>query len=161
MPNNNNEFEKILSLMRSDDSVDPPADAVKWVRDLYRTRQAEKPSLLRTIRAILTWDTAAGEPIIGERSASAAKARQMGFTAGEDEIDIAITKTGRHFTLRGQLLSEAFAGAPAVLTIDGTEMETTISDTGEFVFEKVAAGTCDLTISGDGKRIEVKAIELV
>ena len=84
----------------------------------------------------------------------------MGFTAGEDEIDISIAKVGRRFSLRGQLLSEAFNGAQAILSIGGSNHETTVSDNGEFAFEHLSPGTCNLAISGDGKQIEIAGIEI-
>ena len=95
-------LEEIINLMMKDDSADAPEDAVKWSKNLFRTRAAAEPkkSLVQKVLAILQMDLAPNKAAFGERSAGTAQERQMLFQAGESNaVDLRI----RHAAFDGAL----------------------------------------------------------
>ena len=116
MSNNSNDelINKIIHLMQTDDSADAPADSVKWAKNIFRTRAAEpKKSLVQKVLAVLQMDLSGAQPAFGERSASASQTRQMLFQAGDNSIDLRISKSEKGLLVQGQILGEGFAGASA------------------------------------------------
>src|SRR5688572_4369879 len=109
-------INKIARLMQTDDSTDAPADAVKWAKNLFRTRAVEpKTSLVNKVLAVLQLDLAPNKAVFGERSASAASARQMLFPAGDKQIQLRIPEVNQGFKVNRQILGEGFAGAEVKL----------------------------------------------
>jgi hypothetical protein len=149
-------LKQIVDLMASDDSVDAPADSVKWVKNLFRT-VAERPSIVKRIVAVLTADLAGGRPAFGERSTSAAGARQMLFTAGEQAIDLRISETGNGYEIRGQVLGHEIDGEVA---LEGTAYTGVIGADGGFVLSRVPAGRYDLVVKGPDAELVAENIEL-
>ena len=98
---NENLINKIVSLMETDSSVDAPTDAIKWAKNIFRTRAVEpKKSLVQKVLAVLQIDLSPNKAAFGERSASGAQARQMLFQAGDNSIDLRIAETEKGFNLR-------------------------------------------------------------
>lgn len=145
-------IERIIRLMQTDDSVDAPADAVRWAKNLFRTRQ-EQPSALARIKAVLKIDITPGQAVFGERSGQA-EARQMLFEAGEFAVDIRIAPSEEGFDVRGQVLGEGFENR-AVLLGDHRARSNAL---GEFTFEGVAAGQYTFSIDNGEEEIVVEGI---
>lgn len=151
-----NPVERIIHLMQTDDSVDAPADAIKWSKNIFKTRAVrERTSLKDKILAILKVDLAPNKAAFGERSASAGKARQMLFEAGENSIDLRVRSTGSGFEIRGQILGEGFVNARVSLG----NSTTRTNELSEFRFENVSAGEYDLEIEGE-KILRIAGIDL-
>ena len=149
----------LVELMLRDDSVDPPADAIRWASNLFRARATEpKHSLLKKLVATLQMEIAPNKPAFGERSASTSQARQMLYRAGDNAIDLRIEPQSKGFGIRGQVLGEGFAGAAVRLFNDAHSVETTANEVSEFSFEKVPAAEYELTVRGEGFEISLKAI---
>jgi hypothetical protein len=149
-------LKQIVDLMASDDSVDAPADSVRWVKNLFLTR-AGRPSIVKRIVAVLTADLAGGRPALGERSASAAAARQLFFVAGEQAIDLRISKSGKWFEIRGQLLGQNVGGE---VVLEGTEFAGAIGTEGGFALSRIPAGRYDLVVKGSDAELVAENIEL-
>lgn len=149
-------IDKIVHLMRTDDSADAPTDAVKWAKNIFRTRAAEKKkSLVQKVLAVLQVDLSGGRAAFGERSA-ASQIRQMFFQAGENAIDLRIAKTDAGLNLQGQILGEGFAGCAVKLG----EFETTANELGEFGFSGIPSGKYDLTLRADDREITAANLQL-
>ena len=154
---NENLINKIVHLMETDESVDAPQDAIKWAKNLYRTRATEpKKSFVQKIAAVLQIDLAPGKAAFGERSASSAEARQMLFSAGENSVDVRIAKTEKGFNVRGQILGEGFAGC----TVKLGEFETVSNDLGEFSFAEIPGGKYDLTLQTNDAEIVIENLDI-
>jgi hypothetical protein len=154
-------IQNIIDLMQRDDSVDAPADSIRWANNLFRTRSAErKPSFVKKLAAVLQMEIAPNKPAFGERSASASVARQMLYRADDHAIDIRIEKAKKGFTVRGQVLGDGFANATAHLFDDGRRFEANVGDTSEFRFENVPAGRYDLMLRAREVEITLKAIDI-
>ena len=154
-------LQNIVTLMERDDSVDAPADSIKWASNLFRTRAARpKQSLIKKLAAVLQMEIAPNKAAFGERSASASQVRQMLFRADDHAIDLRIEPVMKSFTVRGQILGEGFAGAAVTLSDDTSEFGHTASEISEFHFENVPAGRYQLVIRGDEVEISLKAIDI-
>ena len=156
-----NNILNIVELMQRDDSVDAPADSIRWASNLFRTRAAEpKRTLVTRLVGALQMEIAPNKPAFGERSASTSQVRQMLFRAGDNAIDIRIEPQAKDFGIRGQVLGEGFGGASARLFNESRIFETTSNQMSEFAFDKVPAGEYELIIHGEGFEISLKAIEI-
>ena len=157
--NNGNEnlINKIVHLMETDNSVDAPQDAVKWAKNIFRTRAVEpKQSLVQKVLAVLQMDLSPNNAVFGERSASSSQARQMLFSAGEIGIDLRISETENGINLRGQILGEGFANCSIKLG----DFETKSNELSEFSFTKIPNGKYDLTLRTDEKEIVIENLEI-
>jgi len=151
---------EIIDLMRSDDATDAPQGSVKFAKDLFRTRTTERqPSLLKRIVASLSLDLSPGKTALAERSAGTTKERQMLFEAGENKVDLRVDGTGKTFQIKGQILGAGFEGGKVIVSGVGITIEQPVDELGDFEFNKLPAGTYELTISGDTE-IYIPAIDL-
>ena len=147
--------------MQRDDSVDAPADSIRWASNLFRTRAAEsKPSLIKKLVAVLQMEIAPNKPAFGERSASTASIRQILYRADENAVDLRIEKVKKGFTVRGQVLGDGFAGAKATLSDDVKTFETTANESSEFRFDEIPSGSYRLTVHGSKVEIELKGVDI-
>lgn len=149
-------LQYIAHLMETDDSVDAPADSIKWAKNLFRTRVGQ-PSLLKRIVAVLTADLAGGRPAFGERSASAAAPRQMLFTAGEYAIDLRITGSKKKFDIRGQVLGKELGDA--TVGLEGTGFRSSLGENGEFKLSGIPGGKYSLVIKAVDLELVAEHIE--
>lgn len=157
--NSNEDFlNKIVHLMQTDKSEDAPQDSIKWAKNIFSTRAAEqKKSFAQKILAVLQLDLSPNKAAFGERSASAAQARQMLFGAGENSIDLRISKTENGaLNIQGQILGEGFANAVVKLG----EYETEANDLSEFKFTGIPAGNYDMKIQTDDAEIIIENLNL-
>jgi hypothetical protein len=150
-------INRIINLMQRDDSVDAPADAIRWSKNIFLTRAAKpKTSIVQKVLAVLQMDLSPNRAAFGERSASASQARQMLFQAGENALDIRITKTKKGFDLRGQILGANFANA--IVKIG--EFQTITDETSEFKLTEIPAGKYNLTVRSGEKEIVIEDLEI-
>lgn len=150
-------INEIINLMQTDDSVDAPQDALKWSKNIFRTRAVQpKQSFVQKILAVLQMDLSPNTAAFGERSAGAAQERQMLFQAGESGIDLRIKEDEKGFAVRGQILGEGFTGT----TVRLGDFETTTSELSEFSFSDVPGGVYDMTLVAGETEITVKNLEI-
>jgi hypothetical protein len=157
MNNSDKNIEKIIHLMQTDNAVDAPEDAIKWSKNIFRTRAASaKPGILERIVAVLNQELAPGKAAFGERSGSTAQSRQMLFEAGENRVDLRIAPKDGSYEVRGQILGD---GCEDSIVILGKE-EMVLDEFGGFFFDEVSAGTYELVIKTKDREIVLKAIEV-
>lgn len=145
--------------MQRDDSVDAPADSIRWASNLYRTRVSEpKKSFVQKIAAVLQMEIAPNKAAFGERSASASQVRQMLFKAGDNAIDLRIEPKDKAFSVRGQILGEGLGEAEIILSNDSQNFKSRSNELSEFGFENVMAGQYELIISSETVEISLKTI---
>jgi hypothetical protein len=158
---NEKNLQQIIDLMQRDDSVDAPADSIRWASNLYRTRSSEpRKSLIRKIAAVLQMEIAPNRAAFGERSTSTSQVRQLLFKAGDNAVDLRIEPKEKGFSIRGQILGEGFAGAEIKLFSDNTVLKSRANEIGEFTFENLKAGQHELLIHGDNAEISLKTIDI-
>lgn len=155
------QLQQIIDLMQRDDSVDAPADSIRWASNLYRTRATEpKKSFVQKLAAVLQMEIAPNRPAFGERSASASQVHQMLFKAGDSAVDLRIEPTGSTFSVRGQILGEGMSGAEIRLFDDTQDLVSQSNDISEFTFDNVRAGQYELVIRSEDVEITLKAIDI-
>lgn len=154
-------LEQIIQRMLSDRSVDAPAAAIKYAKNLYRTRAAEpKTSVLQRVLAVMKADLAPNRAAFGERSASGAQARQMLFESGENAVDLRITAAKKAFDIRGQIFGEGFENGEIVIANDEISVKAVINEMGGFKLSAVPAGEYSLTVTGIDTEIVIEKLEL-
>lgn len=157
MNNSDDNIKRIITLMQTDDSVEAPADAIKWSKNIFRSRVSEpKRSVVEKVLAVLQMDLLPNKTVFGERSASAGQARQMLFEAGENSIDLRISQDKKGFRINGQVLGEGFENAIIKLG----DLETETNQLSEFKIENIKVGKYDLTLKTNDKEINLEGIEL-
>lgn len=157
--NNEDLLNKITRLMEADDSADAPPDAVRWTKNLFRSRAAEpKKSVVERILGVLQIDLTPTRTAFGERSASVSDTRQMLFGAGANQIDLRISRAGKGFRVTGQVLGDGFAGAEAKLFNAEKIFSAKSNELSEFAFEKISKGSYTLTLQIRGKEILIENI---
>lgn len=150
-------LEHIISRMQADTSVDAPSDALKYVKDLFRTRGlASAPTILERIAAVLKIDLEPNRAAFGERSAAGSAARQMLFDSGENAIDLRITSTENGFDIRGQILGGGFDGADVTIS----EQTAAIDEMGGFKFGSLSPGEHTLVIRSAVSEIVIEKLIL-
>ncbi len=155
--NNEQEINRIIYLMQQDKSVDAPTDAIRWAKNIFLTRAVEpKKSMFERVLAVLQMDLSPNRAAFGERSAFASQARQMLFQAGENALDIRISKTEQGFNLHGQILGEGFANC----TIKLGKFGTTANELKEFKLVKIPSGMYNLSVQINEKEIVIEDLEL-
>ncbi len=147
--------------MRRDDSIDAPADSIKWASDLFRTRAAAPSrTIVQRLAGILQMEIAPNKPAFGERSASTSQVRQLLFRAGNNAIDLRVEAKNKVFSLRGQILGDGCSDARVKLFNDTHDLETQANEMCEFGFDDVPAGRYELLIHGEGFEISLKTIDI-
>lgn len=149
-------ISKIIRLMGTDTSVDAPQGAISWSKNIFLTR-ASKPekSLTQKVLAVLQIDLSPTKAAFGERSASASKARQMLFQAGDANIDLRVKQEENGFSLHGQILGEDFADGVIKLG----DFETSANEVSEFKFVKIPKGKYNLYLQKDDKEIVIEGLQ--
>ncbi len=157
MKNSDDKIKKIINLMNTDDSVDAPEDAIKWSKNLFRTRSAEQgTSGIRRIIGVLLQELSPDTPAFGERSASAGKVRQLLYEAGDNRVDLRVSPRADAFDVRGQVLGTGWEGA----IVEFAGQRVAIDRFGSFLIKGVGREVSDLTIKGENVEIVLSGIEL-
>ena len=151
-------MERIIHLMQTDKLENAPADALRWSKNIFRARAAErKNSMFETILAVLRVDLSPGTAAFGERSGTPSTARQLLFEAGRNSIDLRIDYSENGFKVRGQVLGEGFSGALVKLG----EIETRANDLSEFKFSDVPKGVYSLAVQTEEQAIVIGTLEVL
>lgn len=159
--NEESKLDLIIQRMRADRSIDAPADAVKYAKNLYRTRSAEpKQTLVRRLFGVLRVDLASGKAAFGERSATTEKARQLLYESGDVAVDLRIKATGSEFELRGQVIGEGFENSPVEIKSDKATGRTMTNRMSEFKLAGLPAGDYSLSIRSNHTEIVLENIAI-
>jgi hypothetical protein len=151
------EIDRIIRLMRRDESYDAPPDAVRWSKNIFLGKAVEpKKSFVERVTAVLQINLSPNRAAFGERSASTSQARQMLFQAGDTSIDLRIKKDKKGTSVLGQILGEGFANCMVKLG----EFETATNEISEFNFADIPGGKYALRLQSLEKEIVVEDIEV-
>jgi anti-sigma factor RsiW len=148
----------LITLMRSDDSVDAPDYVInRALRLARRPAEPQAPALLERLVAMLrndSWQQAA----TGLRSQQAWP-RALLFSAGDYELDLQIVAHGELWQLRGQLLGPEAVGT-VLLQGDQGSNSAELNDLGEFVLPPLPSGRYRLLLVQDAREIVIPNLEL-
>lgn len=152
-------MEQTINLMRADETQDAPRDVLSSVVNLFRQRAAVKePSLVRRVLAALNFDSTTLAPAYGVRS-GLATARQMLFSAGDNDLDLRLTQSGEAWVVSGQVLGECTGGR---IELVGTEAEVSgeLNELCEFTLPAVPAGSYTLRLHLSEVEVEIPELQL-
>ncbi len=156
-------LEQVLGLMRTDEGLDAPPALVSQAVNLFRARAARdtSPSLTRRILAALSFDSLQMSPAFGVRSGQAT-ARQMLYSAGENDLDLRVTQSGEGWVIAGQVLGANCAGLKGSVELQGAEAKSTaeLNDQCEFRLPPVGDGSYQLRVRFGDDLIEIPELEL-
>ena len=154
-------LDLIVQRMRTDISIDAPADTVKYAKNLFRTRvTAPKQTLVRRVLGVLRVDLAPGTAAFGERSATAGKARQMLYESGDIAIDLRVKPDGKEFEIRGQILGLGFEQSDVEIKSDKASGKTMTDKMSEFKLVGLPAGEYSLLIRTNDIEIVIEKITI-
>ena len=153
-------LERVVTLMRSDDSVEPPPHVVSRAVRLLRGRAAPaRPSLRQRLAAVLQFDSRGGTGLAyGLRSGLVAE-RQMLFSAGELDVELRVAPSGATWAVAGQVLGPCHGGQ-VELRGTGNAVVAGLNDLCEFTLPPVPSGTYTLALYLDEADVEVTGLEL-
>jgi hypothetical protein len=154
-------LEHIIRRMQTDSSIDAPVEAIRYAKNLYRTRAAEpKASVLQRALAVLRVDLAPNRAAFGERSASAGQARQMLFETGDNAVDLRITASENEFEIRGQILGAGFENSEVEIKNEQVTATTKTGKMSEFTLACLPAGEYTMAIRGVDNEISIDPLTL-
>lgn len=156
--NSEKKIERIIDLIRTDDSVEAPRDSITWAKNLYVSRRT-KQSLVQRIAAVLQMDLAAGKSVMGERSGTPAQVHQMLFAAGDNAIDLRVTGSRKKVSVKGQILGPGFENAVVSFSGESGQFDTTTTASAAFELKDLPSGSYSLTALGKGVEITIERLE--
>jgi len=155
--------EQVISLMRTDEGEDVPPALVSQAINLFRARAARdtSPSLTRRILAALSFDSLQMSPAYGVRSGQGA-ARQLLYSAGENDLDLRVTQSGQEWVVAGQLLGANCEGSSGSVELQGADVTVSaeLNEQCEFRLPAVASGSYQLRVRLGDELIEIPELEL-
>jgi len=154
-------LERIVALMRTDDSVDPPEHVVSRAVRLIRTRvSAPRPSVRQRLAAVLQFDSGATSGLAyGLRSGLVAE-RQLLFNAGELSVELRVApRGGETFEVVGQVLGPC-QGGQVELRGPGSAVVASLNDMCEFALPPVPSGTYAFALHLQDSDVEVDGLQL-
>ena len=154
-------LSQTIQLMRADDAEAPPRGAAAYALGLFRRRAAaSEPSRLRRVLAALSFDSAALTPAFGVRAGQPAAARQLLYSAGENDLDLRVAPAAEAgWAVSGQVLGPARAGR---VELEGAALsvEAALNEQSEFSLPPVPEGTYTLRVRFEDAEVEVPQLEL-
>lgn len=159
--NEESKLDLIVQRMRTDNSIDAPADTIKYAKNLFRTRVTEpRQTLVRRVLGVLRVDLAPGTAAFGERSASVGKARQILYESGDIAVDLRIKPAGKEFEIHGQILGLGFENSDVEIKSGEATGKTMTDKMSEFKLVGLPAGEYSLFIRNNDTEIVIEQITI-
>lgn len=138
-------LQRVIGLMRSDDSEDPPLHVVNRALRLFRSQPAPaQPGLLQRVLAVLQFDSLTAQPAFGVRSGQTGL-RQVLYQAAGRDLDLRIVTVAAGWQVTGQVLGADEPGEVELRGANGTA-HTQLNEVSEFELAPVPAGVYRLTL---------------
>jgi hypothetical protein len=100
-----------------------------------------------------------GTPAYGVRSGQSA-ARQMLYSAGDNDLDLRVTPSGEAWVVSGQVLGSECAGGQVRLQSETDETAAPLNELCEFTLPPVPSGSYTLRVRFKDMEVEVPDLEL-
>jgi anti-sigma factor RsiW len=156
------EVKQLISLMQSDQAIDPPPAVTARALRIFQPRvAAPAPSLLQRIVATLQFDTLQSPLAMGMRS-GAAPSRQLLFRAGDYDLDLRLTPTENAptWTIAGQVLGGDKRGGHVEVQNDEQRVQAPLSALNEFVLPLLPSGEYTLMVHLADEEITVESFKV-
>jgi hypothetical protein len=152
--------EQTINLMRTDEATDAPRDVLASVMNMFRSRAVEsEPSLVRRVLAALNFDSTTLAPAYGVRSGQAT-ARQMLYSAGENDVDVRVQLAGESWVVSGQVLGECDGGSVELMDGSVLVVAAELNELCEFALPAVPSGSYKLRLRLNDVEVEIPELQL-
>ena len=153
-------LERLITLMRSDNSEDAPTDVISTaIRSFSDYVTSREPAVLRRLIAELVFDSLNMAPAFGVRSGQATS-RQLIYSAEENDIDLRLTCNNEMWVVSGQVLRGDCGDGRVEIDGPGGVRSAELNDTCEFVLPAVSSGNYLLRVSMPDLLVEIPQLEL-
>jgi anti-sigma factor RsiW len=153
-------LQRMIELMRSDTTVDPPSQVISRALNIFRPRTAPAtPPLLQRLRLVLHFTNAQLSPAFGVRSTTSTS-RQVWFNVGEYDLDLRITPDEDAWVISGQVLGGVNTDGYVELQGSKGVGRAQVNEPGEFVLPPMPAGGYKLVVQLADCEIEIYGFEL-
>ena len=149
-------LQQLILRMRTDSTNDAPRDVLTSAINIF---SQAKPSQLRRIVALLTFDSRTAGPAFGVRSLHT-PSRQMLYSAEETDLELRITVHNDECIVAGQVIGEVCAGAHVEISGEAGRSEATLNEECEFKLPPIPPGNYSLTVRMLDRQIEIPELEL-
>jgi anti-sigma factor RsiW len=149
---------EVIGLMRADAGEDAPRYALVNARNLFRARRQPSVSPLRRVLAALKFDSLQMSPAMGVRAA-AAGARQLLFSAGDNELHLQVAPLGEAWQVTGQVLGPC-SGGDVEMRGDAGNVHAALNELCEFALPPLADGEYTLTLHLGQVDLEIPELKL-
>ncbi|HSE20137.1 MAG TPA: hypothetical protein VLB68_00725, partial [Pyrinomonadaceae bacterium] len=127
-------LQHVVGLMKKDTSEDAPRDVLQRALNIFGA--PERVSLLKKIVAALSFDSFTLEPTFGTRSGQS-EARQLIFSADENDIDLHISAQENKWVIAGQVFGQGCKEGEVNIEGENVSLSSALSDSCEFTFPPV------------------------
>jgi hypothetical protein len=148
-------LERVIRLMRTDTSKQPPADVAAAVKRLFRPPTRAKRQQLT---ATLQFDSARTPVALGRR-AGAQNERQLLFAASDYLLDLRLVPQGSLCSIAGQVLGTSDARYVELHGSAGTA-QAALNDLSEFALPPLPSGIYTLRLQLTNLDITISGLEL-
>jgi len=154
-------LDEVLHLMVTDRTPDTPRDIVADAINIFTSRaKVPQQSLKRRILAALSFDSNMNQaPAFGVRSGQSG-ARQLIYSAEENDIDIRTTLHGNMWIVSGQILRDDCSGGRVEIKGVNGSATAIINELCEFTLPEVPSGDYFLRVHMADVEVEVPELEL-
>ena len=149
-------LQQLILMMRTDSTNGVPRDVLSSAINIFSQK---KPSPLRRIVALLTFDSRNTGPAFGVRSLHEAS-RQILYSAEETDLELRITVQNDECILAGQVIGEGCAGGHVEISGEAGRSEATLNEECEFKLPPIPIGNYSLTVRMLDRQIEIPELEL-
>lgn len=152
-------LERMLVVMRTDDTEPPPPQLVDRVRRAFRERSIKAPPhWRRQITAILRFDSAWSPLPAGVRAVGFGT-RQRLFGVEEYDIDVRMVPTNQGWKVFGQILGSTGSGSIEMHSPSAV-LRTELNELSEFVLTQVPPGMYTLSVLLPDVELMIDAFEV-
>lgn len=152
-------LEQVIGLMRTDESIDPPAHVVARAVGLFQPwNAAQQPSQRQLLHAVLRFDSARVSRAPALRSRVPVE-RQLLFTAEGFNLDLRIRPQGPMWSISGQVFGTSGGEKIELHAATGTILSY-LNNLSEFSLPPVPAGSYNLTLRVENLDVEIAGLEI-
>ena len=150
-------LQHVVGLMRKDTVENAPRDVLQRAINIFGA--PERVSLLERIVAVLSFDSLTLGPAFGTRSGQS-EARQLIFSADENDIDLHISAQENKWVIAGQVFGQGCKEGEVDIEGENVSLSSALNDSCEFTFPPVPSGYYRLRLRLSDIEVEVPRLEL-